>query len=401
MKENKNQMLCYSLARSFSLDIRLYDERILLHYESIYPLQKDPAEIYLDQLLTQEHHIGIVTTPLYQFYGFVTLTNNQRLILGPTSILHENIDELEATFRLLDVSRENQMTYEQHLRSAPLIDQDRLAWLLVTLHTALVAPISIEEVWVQSQPVSLLNQVKKEYLEEQVVMEEGLDIRHFIHQSYAWEQLVGAYIQEGRPDVIRNLFTAPPTIEAGKMSYNALRQSKNAGICAATLASRQAISGGMTSTEAFHLSDLYIQKIERLTDFLSVEKLIQEMLVDFADHVKNMQNRSKGKQEIYQLCANYVSHHLFSPIKVEEMASSLGYSRSYLCHQFKQQAEVPLSQYILREKVLASQKMLQFTDKDLSEIAALLGFSSQSHFQTVFKKIVNETPLAYRKQRTY
>ena len=42
--------------------------------------------------------------------------------------------------------------------------------------------------------------------------------------------------------------------------------------------------------------------------------------------------------------------------------------------------------------------LLRFTDQELGQIAALLDFSSQSHFQTVFKKVTGETPMAYRRR---
>lgn len=48
-------------------------------------------------------------------------------------------------------------------------------------------------------------------------------------------------------------------------------------------------------------------------------------------------------------------------------------------------------------KVAEARRLLRFTDQELGEIAALLGFSSQSHFQTVFKQITGETPMAYRR----
>ena len=57
-----------------------------------------------------------------------------------------------------------------------------------------------------------------------------------------------------------------------------------------------------------------------------------------------------------------------------------------------------LSQYILQEKIFEAQRQLQFTDNSLLDIADLLGFSSQSHFQNVFKTITDDTPMAYRKR---
>lgn len=57
-----------------------------------------------------------------------------------------------------------------------------------------------------------------------------------------------------------------------------------------------------------------------------------------------------------------------------------------------------LTRYILQEKMFEAQRMLEFTDESLLDIANLFSFSSQSHFQSAFKKITGETPMAYRKR---
>jgi AraC family transcriptional regulator len=40
--------------------------------------------------------------------------------------------------------------------------------------------------------------------------------------------------------------------------------------------------------------------------------------------------------------------------------------------------------------------MLRTTDEPLSQIAAAVGFASQSHFTTVFKRLTGATPRTYR-----
>ena len=43
-----------------------------------------------------------------------------------------------------------------------------------------------------------------------------------------------------------------------------------------------------------------------------------------------------------------------------------------------------------------AKRLLIYTDKSLIDISNFLWFSSQSHFQRVFKKTVGITPLSYR-----
>lgn len=399
MEMNTCKAFCHSLAKAFSTGVRLYCEKEMLYYYSVYHLHPDPAEPYVQQIMEADHTAGVITTPLYQFYGFLTLAGGNRLILGPTGILQDNARELEKLLFLLGIPQEKKEEYAQLLRSAPLINAERLAWLLAAMGTSLQGhEFPVEEVWMQIRPESNLTEIQTDCVREHLEAEDDTDARQLVKQSYAWEQLVTSYIEEGQPEQLRDLFSSPPKIEAGRMAQDTLRQIKNMGICSAAGVSRAAIRGGMEPQEAFRMSDLYIQKLELLRGATSVEKMIQDMMIDFAEHVEIIKFNLRTESHLFKNCAQYVSENIFAPIRAEEIAHTLGYTRAYLCNQFKRQVGIPLTQYVQQEKILEAKRMLQFTDKDLSEIAALFAFSSQSHFQTVFKKIAGETPMEYRKR---
>ncbi len=55
-------------------------------------------------------------------------------------------------------------------------------------------------------------------------------------------------------------------------------------------------------------------------------------------------------------------------------------------------------QYILTEKINLAKNLLVYTQSDISDIASTIGFSSQSHIGTVFRKQTGMTPAQYRKQ---
>jgi AraC family transcriptional regulator len=57
---------------------------------------------------------------------------------------------------------------------------------------------------------------------------------------------------------------------------------------------------------------------------------------------------------------------------------------------------VSLHQYVIQRRVEHAKVMLRTTDEPLSQIAAAVGFASQSHFTTVFKRLTGATPKAYR-----
>lgn len=134
-----------------------------------------------------------------------------------------------------------------------------------------------------------------------------------------------------------------------------------------------------------------------MTDLAAIERLIQEMMIDYAQRVERLRGPEAGHDWFFRLCAQYVSQNIFTPIRAEQMARELGYTRAYLCARFKREAGVSLTRYIQQEKAAEAKRLLRFTDQKLGEIAAVLGFSSQSHFQTMFKQITGETPMAYRR----
>ena len=59
---------------------------------------------------------------------------------------------------------------------------------------------------------------------------------------------------------------------------------------------------------------------------------------------------------------------------------------------------ISLTDYILREKTEEAKKLLRHTDKPILAVSEYLGFSSQSHFTRVFKKITGLTPGKYRQE---
>lgn len=389
---------CRSLAKAYSTGVRLYQGEEPGYYYSVYHLHPDPVGPYVHQILNCRAEAGVITTPSYQFYGFLTVEPGLRVILGPTRPLQDSGRALDELMALLSVPPDERENYARALRSAPVISADRLAWLLAALVTALTGrAFPVEEVWMDIRPESGQTAVRAGYVRQRLDSADDVNQRELVRQSYAWECMVTSFIEEGQPDQLRELFSAPPRVAAGQMAQDGLRQMKNMGICTATGASRAAIRGGLDPQEAFQMSDLYIQKLELMGHVAAIEQLIQEMMIDFAQQVERLRRPAAGDSRFFRLCAQYVSQNIFAPIRAEEMARELGYSRAYLCTQFKREAGVSLNQYVQREKAAEAKRLLRFTDQELSAIAALLGYSSQSHFQTAFKQVVGETPMAYRR----
>lgn len=396
--------LCYTLAKALNSAVRLYHGGECRYYYSVYHLHPDPAEPYLPDMLQQDSPSGIFATPLYQFYAYITLEQDWRLILGPSRIQNEDGRLERELLFLLGVPAEQQEEYGRILHCVPAISAERLGWLVSFLSIAINhREPTPEEIRINIHAENYENSVRQQHIRQSAdLLEQDRASQHKL--EYNAERLLLSYIKNGEPERIEELFTSAPVLGGGPMADNTLRQMKNTCICAATLAARAAIDGGMDDTASFRLSDLYIQRTELVSDLPTLEKLRKSILIDFARQVQQVRYHTafSGEEQdksIFHACAEYVSQNLYSQIRVEDMAQQLGYSRSYLCNRFKKLTGLTITQYILQQKIVNAQRMLEFTDKSISEIAVLYMFSSQSHFQNVFKRIVGQSPQAYRRQR--
>lgn len=230
------------------------------------------------------------------------------------------------------------------------------------------------------------------------VEESTADSRHYTtHNTMELEARMLSDVQHGRVDAIRELFREPTGGQAGTMARDTLRQQKNLLICTATLVTRAAIKGGLNCEEAFALSDNYIQKAELMGRIEDLVRLNSQMVLDFAQRV-NRENHLTRNSELLHKTRQYVLRHIDQPIRTEDISRELGMNRTYLCSAFREETGMTLMQYVTQVKLDEAQRLLQVTDKSISEIAYYLGYSSQGYFQNVFKKVLGVTPGKYRQK---
>lgn len=134
-----------------------------------------------------------------------------------------------------------------------------------------------------------------------------------------------------------------------------------------------------------------------LDDFYWGHGLTYENLVDL-----NFGRRSDREEQADSLltakCKEKVRSHLYEKITVKELAAELHVTPAYLSRVFHEEQGVTLSDYITREKIARACEMLRYTDCSYEAIAYELGFSSQSYFGAVFKKLEGVTPKDFRRR---
>lgn len=78
------------------------------------------------------------------------------------------------------------------------------------------------------------------------------------------------------------------------------------------------------------------------------------------------------------------------------LASEVGVAPHRLAADFRLVVGVPLHRYVLQRRVTRARELLSTTDLPIAAIAYQVGFSSQSHLTTVFRRLTGATPGRFR-----
>jgi len=108
----------------------------------------------------------------------------------------------------------------------------------------------------------------------------------------------------------------------------------------------------------------------------------------------------KGGLPQYKLrqLSEYIDVNLASSLSLSEMADQLDMGPCHFARAFKESVGVSPHQYVLRRRIERALQLLKGTHPSLAEMSRELGFSSQGHFTTVFRRLVGVSPSNYREQ---
>ncbi|MBN9364809.1 MULTISPECIES: AraC family transcriptional regulator [unclassified Devosia] len=85
-------------------------------------------------------------------------------------------------------------------------------------------------------------------------------------------------------------------------------------------------------------------------------------------------------------------------LNIGEVATRLGFSRSYLHNRFRKEVGMSPSDYAQRLRIKRCCTRLATTSEPVTDIAVEFGFGSSQYFSRVFKKYLGTTPTEYRQQ---
>lgn len=203
------------------------------------------------------------------------------------------------------------------------------------------------------------------------------------------------YISHGRTEKLKTMQFIHD--DMGSLAFDSLRHYKNALIILNTLSQRAAIGGGLDPEISYQLGEIYIQKIEACKDMDSLILISENLTIDYCQRVSLILYPKTNHPKIND-AMHYIRENYQKRLTVGEIAQKVKLSDEYLSSKFRQVTGISLPNYINQQKISEAKQLLRFTDMTLPEITSYLSFSSQSYFQTVFKKMNGDTPMEYRQK---
>jgi AraC family transcriptional regulator len=105
----------------------------------------------------------------------------------------------------------------------------------------------------------------------------------------------------------------------------------------------------------------------------------------------------RGKLNSYQLrrVVDFIQSHLAENVSLLTLADQAHVSPFHFARQFRATVGLPPHQFVLRQRVQRSLRLIKAGKLPLAQIAVESGFHDQPHFARAFRRVLGTTPGAY------
>ena len=95
---------------------------------------------------------------------------------------------------------------------------------------------------------------------------------------------------------------------------------------------------------------------------------------------------------------DFIMAHFRQPIKLQEVAQIANLTPPSFCRFFRSRTRKTFSTFLNEVRVGYACKLMSEEHLNISDICFQSGFNNLSNFNRQFKKIINKSPLKYRKE---
>lgn len=151
----------------------------------------------------------------------------------------------------------------------------------------------------------------------------------------------------------------------------------------------QELAGAMAEAPA-ELSSRLLRQLKRLS-FLQICRGLLRLhaAAEAAD----------GEERAVEKVLRYVREHYREDLQLQKLAEQFYFNANYLGKALRQVLHVPLRDYLHELRIEEARRLLAENRLPIAEIAEILGYRDADTFSEHFRKLVGQSPSAYRKER--
>ncbi|MFC6646196.1 helix-turn-helix domain-containing protein [Granulicella cerasi] len=139
------------------------------------------------------------------------------------------------------------------------------------------------------------------------------------------------------------------------------------------------------ATDGFPLGALYVDQLEA-----GLTQAMVRSYGSFDGGLKAFQGRLS--QQKLRRALEFMTDNLHRDLRLAEVAAELQMSESHFAHEFRASTGQTPYQYVLEQRLERAKRLLKMGGMSVKEIAAEVGFSSDTNFVRAFRKRMGITP---------
>ncbi len=197
---------------------------------------------------------------------------------------------------------------------------------------------------------------------------------------------------ESAVEILKELLDTIAALESGELDAIKIKFLGIYAVLARNIANQDPL---------FHDSmDLDYQDMHRLDHAMTYNELFQvaASFIEFCCN-KAILYSYDGESDTLKKALKIINANFSTKINLEEIAGQIHVNTSYLSYLFKVEMGLSFTEYVNTLRINMAKNLLMKTNMSIIDISLQSGFSDQSYFTKVFKKIEVCTPKEYRSSK--
>ena len=126
--------------------------------------------------------------------------------------------------------------------------------------------------------------------------------------------------------------------------------------------------------------------------------LIMQLLTELLRSAASGLSPITAMPEYLQNVVNDIDKNFAENISLDDLSKKYLVSKYHLSHEFKKHVGISIHEYQIRLRINLAKALLTSSSLPVGDISRKVGIDHVSHFISLFKQRVNDTPLSYRKK---